>query len=1173
MFGIFQFIYLTNRSIDEFKKNMQPDFVCFDIKKCPTLSCAVIHIEFIRGLTCCYISSLTSVDSMNSFNDLSDTFSSIFKRCLKSGNETSCVNPSDFYCNKSLKCISSHRVNDGVTDCDLDEDELFSACSFNDSNRFVCKSRTESCLSLVAVGNGWVECNKEQDELIYVKDDFMEKKLYGKLCTELAASRHFQELGDWTNCNWWPCNTPYVNCDGVWDCPNGADELNCPNSKCSFNEHECNNDELGANHCLSIVHMFDKRINDVFQYTIRSLYFDNESRSNNDDDYYSWNKSKCITDDDIYITASKMVISEEDVCLKGHLLQKLSYKIDVMRMDTKTKLCTLKVLNQRNRSKYFLNYFRLGNFPTESSSSLIPQTRIFEKPIVKNFQMNSKQNWYCHRGILVLHSINQTERCLCPPSYFGSRCQWQNQRVSLTFQFVSTRANLATFIFQLVIMLIDEKGEITSYHEQLMYTPSLDCKKKFNIYLLYPTRPKHDFSNYSIRIDAFDKTTLDFWASWYLPILFQFMPVNRISAQLFIAKGSEMKSCPMCGTHGKCVHYSNKNSSFYCQCNRGYTGIYCNETYSCKCSNDSFCLSPLICVCSLHQFGSYCYLKQSICEPNPCQNNGICIPSDNRIDLQTFICFCKQGYYGSRCEYSSTQIILNLDETIISTSSFVYAHFVTARVDEEYDLITSIKKIPIHSNFITIRSLQSFNILFVQLKNKTYYLLVLRETPISNENISSQLLPKQRCLYFTDLLNSTIVGLEHETRLKFYPQGCRQNRQLMCFYDENLMCICDLDRFANCFPFNHSMNNDCEGNNDCKYGGQCFQNSRTCPTTSICVCEGCHYGSKCELSSLSYIISLDPILGYHIIPSASLNQQSSVVKVSIAIVTILVFIGLIDGLLSIMTFKEKKSKEVGCGYYLLISSIVSILMILILTTKLCHLLLSQMEIIQNRSVLFFNCLIIDFILKVLLSFNEWLIAYVAIERLLAVIRGVRFDKVKSRKMVKWIVPIILLLTILSHIHDPIHRQIIDDLDGDEKRVWCFVQYSPSMNIYNLAITLIHFIGPLLTNLISAILIVKYLVRNRSTVRSTASFKEELYQHKHLLLPPGMLVLLGTPRLVITFLSGCMRSARDPWLYVFGYFISYVPSILIFITFVLPSENYKEQFRTVVRRQLRRFRPR
>ncbi|CAF4908411.1 unnamed protein product, partial [Rotaria sp. Silwood2] len=145
-------------------------------------------------------------------------------------------------------------------------------------------------------------------------------------------------------------------------------------------------------------------------------------------------------------------------------------------------------------------------------------------------------------------------------------------------------------------MLIDEQGSIAPNYEQITYIAGHDCNTKFNIYLLYPHRPKRSSANYFIRIDLFDKSTLDYWTSWYLPISFQFLPVNRISTQLVIPEVPENKLCTLsCGKHGRCMKYTNMNNLFFCRCDQGYAGIFCNITYQCQCSNDSFCLAPSIC--------------------------------------------------------------------------------------------------------------------------------------------------------------------------------------------------------------------------------------------------------------------------------------------------------------------------------------------------------------------------------------------------------------------------------------------------------------------------------------------------------------------------------------------------------------------------------------------------
>ncbi|CAF4406380.1 unnamed protein product, partial [Adineta steineri] len=74
----------------------------------------------------------------------------------------------------------------------------------------------------------------------------------------------------------------------------------------------------------------------------------------------------------------------------------------------------------------------------------------------------------------------------------------------------------------------------------------------------------------------------------------------------------------------------------------------------------------------------------------------------------------------------------------------------------------------------------------------------------------------QQCVSTDELMNSTLKSYTYLHRIKYYPLLCRQYNQLMCFYDETYMCICDHNRFSNCFIFNHSMTYDCQGQNYCE---------------------------------------------------------------------------------------------------------------------------------------------------------------------------------------------------------------------------------------------------------------------------------------------------------------------------------------------------------------------
>ncbi len=80
-------------------------------------------------------------------------------------------------------------------------------------------------------------------------------------------------------------------------------------------------------------------------------------------------------------------------------------------------------------------------------------------------------------------------------------------------------------------------------------------------------------------------------------------------------------------------------------------------------------------------------------------------------------------------------------------------------------------------------------------------------------------------------------------------------------------------------------------------------------------------------------------------------------------------------------------------------------------------------------------------------------------------------------------------------------------------------------------------------------------------------REQFQQHKHLLTAPIVLVILALPRLIITFALKCMVSSNGAWLFLVGYFISFIPSMLTFVIFIFPSKFYKKEFHKTVQ-QLR-----
>jgi hypothetical protein len=499
---------------------------------------------------------------------------------------------------------------------------------------------------------------------------------------------------------------------------------------------------------------------------------------------------------------------------------------------------------------------------------------------------------------------------------------------------------------------------------------------------------------------------------------------------------------------------------------------------------------------------------------------------------------------------------------------------------------TTFKTIPVRQESVDIYWSRPFHLVFIELFNKTYYLAAVQKIYNRSVPIVTTMNPSDRCPNISDVFNETMAQLHLLRRIKYYHLPCQKySPNLQCFHDDIHLCICydfGQQRLANCFKFDYNMTFDCLGQSECENDGQCFQDNPSCPKRSICFCPPCFYGRRCQFSTSGFGLSLDGILGYHIQPHLSLVQQSFIVQFSLAFTIIFIVAGLINSILSLMTFKNKTTHKVGCGLYLLGSSITTLLITMMFGLKFLILLLAQMGIISNQSFLSFQCHSFDFILLVCLRMDQWLNACVAFERAMTAIKATGFVQKKSKQAAKFVMIMLLIVIIGTCVHDLIYRRLIDEKnDGDQKRIWCIVSYPNSLQVYNYIVHIFHFFAPFIINIISVIVVIIKQSGQKSNMDARRPYREHLReqyrQHKHLLIAPIILVILALPRLIITFVSKCMQSANDSWLFLVGYFISFIPPMLTFGVFVLPSKFYRkefhktvQQFRRVIQRHLHRI---
>ena len=343
----------------------------------------------------------------------------------------------------------------------------------------------------------------------------------------------------------------------------------------------------------------------------------------------------------------------------------------------------------------------------------------------------------------------------------------------------------------------------------------------------------------------------------------------------------------------------------------------------------------------------------------------------------------------------------------------------------------------------------------------------------------------------------------------------------------------------------------------------------------------CILGDQCNFHIKSIGLTLDDILYDELQNNATLKHQSISIKLSAAVTIIMLVGGLVNSVLSFITFKSKEVQQVGCGLYLLASSITSFLTISMFVVKFWFVVLTQINVSISLAILRSGCVSLEPLLKLFLYLDSWLNGCVAMERAVHIFKGVNFNKEKSKRIARVAIIILPFCIMTTLIHELVYRDLFEykpvngtkkneiNLNTSDERTTgqytrCITRYSTSIQNYNTVIMFFHLIGPFIANLFSALLIIFGAARRRSAAQTQQTFKEHVHEqfsaHKQLIISPIILLVLSTPRLVIGLLSGCVNTSDNLWIYLSAYFISFTPSVLIFMIFVLPSELYMKTFK-------------
>ena len=419
--------------------------------------------------------------------------------------------------------------------------------------------------------------------------------------------------------------------------------------------------------------------------------------------------------------------------------------------------------------------------------------------------------------------------------------------------------------------------------------------------------------------------------------------------------------------------------------------------------------------------------------------------------------------------------------------------------------------------------------------------------------------------------------LGHPARSKFnattavfsYHRFCQAkqntNTTLTCFRDLNYVCVCESDHYrAECFVYNRLIDR-CSV---CLSNGFCLKGELKDKTDFLCLCSGCHYGQMCEFSNKFMSFTLDSLIVKDVQTSRKLSTYAYLS------ITIVIFLfGLFNNLCSFVTFARVKTRKSGVGNYLLIVSVVDQCSLLLLLLKIIHIICgSNGTLFYYDSLNLYSCKLVSYLLSTFTRITYWLTSLVTIERLCVALLPTFVTMRKPRLALGLSIFVILVVSVM-HAHEVIYYTVIVDPSYTSIGITlCITSYTKELvSTYNRANLLIHYVTPFFIQTVSMTILIVQITRSRARANGSTLetfldlFKKQFIAHREYYITPIIIVLSSLPQTILSFSYACTE-LKKPWqryTLLTTYFLSYLPQMLGYILYVLPSTTYTEQFHQTI----------
>ncbi|CAF4427039.1 unnamed protein product, partial [Rotaria sp. Silwood2] len=493
-----------------------------------------------------------------------------------------------------VQYISFQQLGNEVNECTDGSDEISSELSWSSLD---CRV-DDSFACWVFRGDGIIE-NR-------IKDVRLSFHLYCDTVWDTMDGRDERDCSKWVcargtyQCNRTSqCIKRTYLCDGEFDCDDGEDELNCPRRSQEWpsefvchksNEHFCITsqylqDRILNRPCISYTNVGDGKIDCLGGQDERNVFScsDHTMLGNR---FLCDNQTKCLN----YTTLCNGVFDCSDrtdeyicfcqyeQCIKEQLACSDTNSCENGRCNAKSN-CTCSnetswfwYPNARTASMIYRlsKRRRPSNYETFCYSHLSTQLTTSTTKTSLMIPGNRKSSKFrphgvCNRGFYLTDESRKAYYCFCPPSFYGTRCQFNSRRITVRVRFDRYHRFDLPLVIHVLVLLVHDNQTILDH--QMFVDIDKDFPSKHTIYLQYP-RPRPQ-GIYSVRFEAYHSTNI--LTAWEYPISpFSFLPVFRLAKILRFSDRSLPWLCSYnhCQNNGTC--YNTNNGQHLCLCQRGW---------------------------------------------------------------------------------------------------------------------------------------------------------------------------------------------------------------------------------------------------------------------------------------------------------------------------------------------------------------------------------------------------------------------------------------------------------------------------------------------------------------------------------------------------------------------------------------------------------------------------